>query len=98
MICEHQNDCQKCNVAEKSVVPPVKNAFQMLTSAGLFENPCNKKEELWNDLLNKISETCSFSKSNGIVCKTFLTRRRDTLWSCFDHRKRVYINPKSFGG
>ena len=107
MICEHQNDCQKCNVAKKSVVPPVKNAFQMLfkclsvrasanDSPSTFENPCNKKEELWNDFLNKISETCSFPKSNGIVFKTFLTQRRDTLWSCFDHRKRVYINPQKF--
>lgn len=51
----------------------------------IFESPSNQKEKLWNDLLNEITKTCAFPKSNGSECKTYLTRLRDTIWYIDGH-------------
>ena len=99
IFCEHKNDCPYCMTDDEPIAaPPPKNAFQLMMHAArsqpsnlptVINDPSNKKENLWNDLLNYISKSCVFPKTDGPVCKTYLTRLRDTLWYIDGHHKTM---------
>ena len=55
----------------------------------LIKNATNKKDLFWDDVLKTVTETCVFPKTEGLVCKTFITRLTETLWYIDGHVKTI---------
>ena len=58
----------------------------------LIKNSTSNEDLLWNDVLKTVTETCAFPKTEGPVCKTFITQLTETLWYIDGHAKTMKEN------
>ena len=98
LFCEPNKECATY-LTKETVAVRSKNVFEVMMQSArangnselptLIKNVTSKKDIPWNDVLKKVTQTCVFSKTEGPVCKTFITQLIERLWYIDGHVKSI---------